>query len=84
MNIVWPTVICAYVTTYTPKIEQYLVTMVYKRTVNLLHVSTFFGHIQGIMQQRQIQLWLFFLCFTVHFNSLFIMVQLMHLFVLKH
>jgi hypothetical protein len=26
----------------------------------------------------------FFHCFTVHFNSLYIMVQLMHLFVIKH
>jgi hypothetical protein len=25
-----------------------------------------------------------FHCFTVHFNSLYIMVQLMHLFVIKH
>ena len=55
MNILRPKVIRANVITHTPKIAQYLVTMLYKRMVNLLHVSAFFGDLQGIMQQRKIR-----------------------------
>jgi hypothetical protein len=55
--------------------------------VNILDVSaTCCGHFQGGVFRR---LWYKyhqnqFHCFTMHFNSLYIMVQLMHLFVLKH
>ena len=55
MNIVRPTFIRAYFTTHAPKIVQYLVTMICKGMVNLLHVSAFFGHLQSIKQQRKIQ-----------------------------
>ena len=47
--------LCYHIYVRIPNIAQYLVTMIQKQMVNLLHVSALFGHLQGIMQQRQIQ-----------------------------
>jgi hypothetical protein len=43
---------------YIPATALLLDTIIYKYVVNLLHVSAFFGHLQGGIQQTKIQIWL--------------------------
>jgi hypothetical protein len=58
-----------------------------------LHICHWGGHVKTKVRKGYFRLlsallakhvWFKFHCFTVRFNSLYIMVQLMHLFVLKH
>jgi hypothetical protein len=78
MNIVWPTVIRDYVTTYIPKISQYLITMIYKLMINLLHVSAFSAIFKELCNKDKYNDGYFYRC-TMHFeDSLIITHQQMH------